>query len=95
MRLLVLALAAALPAASAAAPAPDRSDPWVQPVRTVPAEAAKCRKADVHQADRRAPVQFKKLNELPPAVGYMAVYRTIDGCEEPLTVVEYRSFGRR
>ena len=36
----------------------------------------------------------KKLTELPPAVGYMAVYRTEDGCEVPMTIVEYRT-GRR
>ena len=40
-----------------------------------------------YQGDRMAP---KRLTELPPAVGYMAVYRTVDGCEVPLTVVEYR-----
>jgi len=37
----------------------------------------------------------KKLNELPPAVGYMAVYRQVGGCEFPMTVVEYRRGGRR
>jgi hypothetical protein len=41
-----------------------------------------------YQGDRMAP---KRLTELPPAVGYMAVYRTVDGCEVPMTVVEYRS----
>jgi hypothetical protein len=41
-----------------------------------------------YQGDRIAP---KKLTELPPAVGYMAVYRTMDGCEVPMTVVEYRN----
>ena len=44
-----------------------------------------------YRGDRIIP---KKLAELPPAVGYMAVYRTRDGCEDPMTVVEYRT-GRR
>jgi hypothetical protein len=37
----------------------------------------------------------RKLTELPPATGYMAVYRTIGGCNAPLTVVEYRRAPRR
>jgi hypothetical protein len=40
-------------------------------------------------------VQPRKLTELPPAVGYMAVVRHINGCEAPLTVVEYRQGPRR
>jgi hypothetical protein len=43
------------------------------------------------RGDRIAP---RKLTELPPAIGYMAVYRTINGCEVPMTVVEYRT-GRK
>jgi poly(3-hydroxybutyrate) depolymerase len=42
--------------------------------------------------DRIAP---KKLNELPSAVGFMAVYRTVNGCEAPMTIVEYRTGRRR
>jgi hypothetical protein len=37
----------------------------------------------------------RKLTELPPATTYMAVFRHIDGCEVPLTMVEYRNSGRR
>ena len=44
---------------------------------------------------RGQPVTPKKLNELPPATGYMAVLRTVDGCNLPMSVVEYRSRGRR
>ena len=44
-----------------------------------------------YRGDRIAP---QKLAELPPAVGFMAVYRTQDGCADPMTVVEYRT-GRR
>ena len=99
MRILVLGLASILPAASAAAPAPP-SQPVDQPaVLRTPVNSAlpvgqKCRRADVHQAQRDGPPQLKRLDELPDATAYMAVYRTIDGCEEPMTVVEYRA-GRR
>ena len=37
----------------------------------------------------------KKLNQLPAATGYMAVYRKIGGCEVPLTFSDYRRFGGR
>ena len=40
---------------------------------------------------RGKPLAPRKLTELPPATTYMAVYRRIDGCEAPLTMVEYRS----
>jgi hypothetical protein len=46
----------------------------------------------MYRGERLAP---KKLNELPPATGYMAVYRVINGCEVPMTMTEYRTFGRR
>ena len=104
MRILVLGLASILPAASAAAPAPPASTPVTstpsveQPaVLRTPATALpgqKCRRPDVHQAQRDGPPQFKRLDELPDATAYMAVYRTVDGCEEPLTVADYRT-GRR
>ena len=32
----------------------------------------------------------KKLDELPPGTAYMAVHRTINGCEVPLKAAEYR-----
>ena len=44
---------------------------------------------------RGPPLAPKKLTELPPAIGYMAVYRQIGGCEAPLTMVEYRRPQRR
>jgi hypothetical protein len=46
----------------------------------------------VYQGQKLAP---RKLTELPPAVGYMAVLREIGGCDAPLTVVEYRNTRRR
>ena len=44
---------------------------------------------------RGTPLKPRKLTELPPAIGYMAVYRTINGCDAPLTMVDYRNTRRR
>ena len=94
MRFLLLTAFAALATASAAAPVTTG-----QPIRPLKGPAIeKCARTTsqyaekgVHRGQRVAP---KKLNELPPAVGYMAVYRTVNGCEVPMTVTEYRT-GRR
>jgi hypothetical protein len=37
----------------------------------------------------------RKLNELPRASAYMAVYRRIDGCDAPLTMVDHWNPRRR
>jgi outer membrane protein assembly factor BamE (lipoprotein component of BamABCDE complex) len=42
----------------------------------------------IYRGSRLAP---RKLNQLPPGTTYMAVYRRIDGCDAPLTMVEYRN----
>jgi hypothetical protein len=44
---------------------------------------------------RGQPLTPRKLTELPPGIAYMAVYRRINGCEAPMTMVEYRGQGRR
>ena len=104
MRFLLLTAAALLPQASAAAPA-DSPAPAAEPA-TIPAlersdalAQPKCRKPASHNAEvgsawRADPLKPQKLTELPAAQGYMAVYRTIEGCEVPMTVTEYRT-GRR
>ena len=51
--------------------------------------------ADANGMYRGKGVAPKKLNELPKAVAYMAVYRKIGGCEVPLTLSDYRSPKRR
>lgn len=91
--LLIAVLAIATPAGSA-----DRS-PDSAVGTAVAGTGDDCRRANSYVArnglewrgDRLTP---RKLTELPQAVGYMAVYREIDGCEVPMTVVEYRT-GRR
>ena len=94
---ILLTLSISVPAASAgpapaAAPAPavERPDPL---------KVGSCRRATRHHAGKGAihrggPTVPRKLDELPPATAFMAVYRTINGCEVPMTVVEYRT-GRR
>ena len=91
MRLLLLTAAALLPAASAAAP------PDVRPAQPRgPQTAANCPKVtDYHATEPGRSARLKKLTELPPATAYMAVYRTKNGCLDPLTLVDYRSGGRR
>jgi len=37
----------------------------------------------------------RRLTKLPPAKGYMAIYRRVGGCEMPMTMTEYRQSGRR
>jgi hypothetical protein len=59
-----------------------------------------CRDNDAHVAGRVGPAPIEplrpqKLTELPPAKGFMAVYRHIGGCNAPLTMVEYRNPRRR
>jgi hypothetical protein len=101
MRLPAIALAIAISApAPAAGPAPPQAveTPFEQAPLTAQ-KADNCPRTTSHYAGRGsiyqgAPLAPQKLTELPQAVGYMAVYRTLDGCENPLTMVEYRT-GRR
>jgi hypothetical protein len=87
------ALIAAVPAVSSAqTPGSD--------VKPGPLSGHECKKTTTYQANggavlRSQPPGPKKLAELPPATTYMAVYRVINGCDAPLTLVEYRRFGRR
>lgn len=61
---------------------------------------AQCSRTTAYLADqsglyRGVPLTPRKLTELPPAIGYMAVYRHVGGCEAPLTMVDYRNSRRR
>ena len=98
---IVLALAISAPAASAGplpapapalAPAPAVLRPNLPTASDCPRTTSHyANKGSMYRGDRVAP---NKLAELPPATGYMAVYRTVNGCEVPMTIVEYRT-GRR
>ena len=96
MRLLlpVLALPLLIPAATLAeTPAAVASSPNSPSFFVAP--GSNCRRTTSHHADqssawRDEPVTPKKLTELPPAESYKAVYRTVNGCEEPMTVAEYQ-----
>jgi len=63
-------------------------------------KSVECRDADARLAGRNGPAPVEplrpqKLTNLPPATGYMAVYRHIGGCNAPLTMVDYRNPRRR
>jgi len=51
--------------------------------------------ADANGVYRGNGLAPKKLNQLPPAVGYKAVYRKIGDCEVPMTITEYSRTQRR
>jgi hypothetical protein len=97
MRLLlpVLALPLLVPAAtSAEMPAAVVRSPLKSP-GPFAAPDTNCRKTTSHHAEqgpawRDDPVVPRKLTDLPPAESYKAVYRTVNGCEEPMTVAEYQ-----
>jgi hypothetical protein len=94
MRLLLLSLAAILPAGSAAAPAPQTDivhPPFAAGEMPVidPSPDAKgdCPPISRYHAMRRGgPLAPRNLTELPAADHYKAVYRRIDGCEAPIIV---------
>ena len=96
MRLLlpVLALPLLVPAATLAeTPAAVVRTPNAPSFFAAP--GSNCRKTTSHHADQSSawrgdPVAPRKLTELPPAESYKAVYRTVNGCEEPMTVAEYQ-----
>jgi hypothetical protein len=91
MRLLTLAAFLALPAASAAAPLPARDTPVFDPNS---GQAANCPATSRYQANRRGKApRAQKLDELPMADAYSAVYRRIGGCEVPI-IVRYGIGGR-
>jgi hypothetical protein len=91
LRPILLAVSITLPVAAAAAPAQDsrRAGSESNCART---HSYVADQSGAYRGQRLVP---KKLTELPPAVGYMAVYRHIGGCEAPLTMVEYRNPKRR
>jgi hypothetical protein len=97
--LILAALAISAPAASEGpalqSSTADSAGATAAVVRDMPGNLDKCRASRAHLADGRAawigePLEPKKLDELPKGTAYMAVYRTINGCEVPLSVVEYR-----
>jgi hypothetical protein len=80
MHILLLALAAAVPAA----PTPELNKPGWQ-----------CQNTTSHHAVQRGRAKVaRKLSELPTANMYKSVYRRIGGCEVPL-VARYGIGGAR
>lgn len=97
MRLLfpVLALPLLVPAAtSAQTPASAIQSPQSS-ARPLAVTGSNCRKTTSYHAElgsawRGGEVPPRKLTELPPAESYKAVYRTVNGCDEPMTIAEYQ-----
>ena len=89
MRLFILACLLCAPAASVAAT--DQANAPVKPAGEMPivnpnADApAPCPPTSRYEAARRGgPLSAQKLNQLPTADLYLAVYRRVDGCEVPI-----------
>lgn len=103
--IIAIALACSVPAASQApapssSPASDTAAATSAVVRSNPVEIDRCRTTRAHFAKSRSVwsgprLRPEKLDELPRGTAYMAVYRTIDGCEMPMTVAEYRDSAAR
>jgi hypothetical protein len=88
----VLAFSLSMPAA-AAGPLATREPPLGPPAANCPKTTSYLAgRSSLYRGEALAP---RRLTELPPAAGYMAVYRVINGCEAPLTMVEYRRGARR
>jgi hypothetical protein len=86
----LLALAILLPAAAFAAPP---RTVGADHQRTCPRTTEQVAEQPTIDGGRRLAPQ--KLTQLPGARAYMAVYRRIEGCEAPLTMVDYRGRGPR
>ena len=80
-------------AAAAVSPEPARDMPGYDPVAT----HSQCPETPMSLARKigKQPPKAIPLNKLPPAQTFMAVDRRINGCEAPLTMIEYRNPGRR
>jgi hypothetical protein len=91
MRLLLVALAALIPAVAGAAAVqttPSAKD-------AAPAALAKCKQVSAHYYAYRngKALQPHKLTELPPANAYIAIVRNDGRCEMPV-IVRYNMGGR-
>ena len=100
MRLLILLPAMLLPAASVAAPRVVEVAPRPQAAAEMPVispglgSAKKCPPTSRYHAMQKGPrVGAQKLNQLPAADLYTAVYRSIGGCEVPI-IAGYNVGGR-
>jgi hypothetical protein len=79
-------------AAAAATSAPVGDMPVINPAP----EAVSCPETPMSLARKlgKRPPQAIPLSKLPPAQTFMAVDRRIGGCPAPLTLSDYRRFGR-
>lgn len=97
----LIALTMCMPATAAEAPSGTHAQ--ISPREAAPASergTAECRRTTNYLAGGSSlfqgkPLKPQKLTELPPGIAYMAVYRHIGACEDPLTMVDYRNPRRR
>ena len=95
---MLLLTAVAMSVSVASAPEPVVVVPKAAPEVINPAQGylRSCPPTALDEAARRGgKLMPHKLNELPPATTYMAVWRHVGGCVAPLTMVEYRNPRRR
>lgn len=95
MRFVILAAMALLPATSTAA------ESGQQPTKPKALEElglvrSDCPPTAAQQVARQIqkegqPELFHRLVDLPPATAYQAMVRQVNGCEVPMTVIEYRT----
>jgi hypothetical protein len=95
MRVVLAAFALSMSGVALAAQAPVQTVPG-----SPPASSANCPRTSSYLAEqsgvlRGKPPAPRKLNELPKGTAFMAVFRHINGCEAPLTMVDYRNSRRR
>ena len=91
MRLLAVALLTLLPATAGAVAA--NSAPVVKGALPPPQSPDCPRTTSFYAFDPSQPVKPRKLDELPPANVYAAVYRRVGNCEVPV-IVKYGVGGR-
>ena len=93
MRFFLIAAVAMAATAAPATPAEAAPAPLASPADNCP-RTTSYQAFDRGKLERGKTVKPRKLNELPPANQYAAVYRLVRGCEVPL-VVRYNIGGRR
>ena len=76
MRLSILILSLALPAAAAAAP----------PAALPKQDGRECPADRARFGDGRPKAETRRLGELPPGALYLSVDRKVDGCRQPVIV---------
>lgn len=62
--------------------------PSVAAERPTPAPLKQCAQPQPEQIEARHPIGMRKLGEIAPAKQLLGVYRSVDGCPNPIVVRE-------